>query len=147
VESLNPRSNTLELLSRARAHVQKLQRLPDLGGLALGVPQYDGELWRLGQGRLRSRENVGLRDSPALTKQRPDVYLATELYQHGGHTALIGDFVTALSGIGEQTSPPHLVVTNIPDCHGEQLPDRIDCARAFYPRMFMSCPALRSRTG
>jgi hypothetical protein len=130
VTSLNTRSTSLELLSQARAHVHSLQRQPGLKQSALGLPRYDWQLWRLGRERLDRLGNSSAGNTSQRLKRGPDTFLASQLYQDGGHTALIGDFVTALTGTGEY---PHLVLTNIYGNHDEPLADRIRLRTGILP--------------
>jgi hypothetical protein len=99
--------STLEAVDRevrdmARA-MEKLQAEPTLGGPGMGIAEWDWRLWRLGRRCLASlgvppfAASVGGAASGQGAGPR-DVYLATQVYADGGHTALIGDFIGALGG-------------------------------------------------
>ena len=122
---MNTVANTDDVLSSIRRQTQKLWQQPGLGSIALGLPQYDRQLWRLGQERIETVRSSRVGSGSVNKDACPDVFLATELYPDGGHTALIGDFVTALTGTGERSPAPHLILTNISCSHGERLADRI----------------------
>lgn len=78
--------------------MSSLLAAPGLSGRALGVPEWDAALHRLGREWMASSSlEWPAPDAAASTRSR-DVYLATQLYETGGHTALIGDFVRALDG-------------------------------------------------
>jgi glycosyltransferase involved in cell wall biosynthesis len=97
-----------ELLSAARQRVLDLQRRPGIGRIPAGLPQIDWRLWRLGRSLIAATD--GDAGQGNATTPRPDVFLATELYGDGGHTALIGDFVAALAE-APGAAPAHLVLT------------------------------------
>ena len=107
-------------LHDAMEHVGRLRKVPGVGGLAASLPEWDGELWRMGRERLRSR----WKPWSDMADEGSDVYIASQLYADGGHTALIGDFVRALSGMKEHSSP-RLIVTNIHHQHGVGLEESI----------------------
>jgi len=106
-------------LERVQKEVRRIQNKPTLAGIALGLPHLDRDAWRHGRSRLAAH---GVSQSPAERSfQGPDVYLCTQVYNQGGHTALIGDFVRAR----RLHSPrPHLIVT----AAGSQQPVPIDAA-------------------
>jgi hypothetical protein len=93
-------------LERLETSMRRLQSRPGLGSRAFGVPEWDWELWRMGRSWLAAHSG-DLDARPDDADQRPDVYLATHVYELGGHTALIGDFVRALD------RPAHLVLTDL----------------------------------
>ncbi|MDQ6914016.1 MAG: hypothetical protein M3128_14205, partial [Verrucomicrobiota bacterium] len=74
------------------------------------------------------RELVG--DRSAGDASGPDVYLATQLYVDGGHTALIGDFVRALG----QEKTARLILTNIENLNPAPLPETIRSRLAVAPK-------------
>jgi hypothetical protein len=76
-----------------------------LGQRGLGVIDADRELWRIGGEWLAAHRQPRIDDGDS------DVYIATNIYKGGGHTALIGDFVRALSTDGA-AGPPKLIVSN-----------------------------------
>ncbi|MEM8955907.1 MAG: hypothetical protein AAGD22_17255 [Verrucomicrobiota bacterium] len=80
-----------------------LHRQAHLGPRPLGLPDWDGELWRAARACLSPNPT----QTPA---NGPDLYLATQVYKGGGHTALIGDFVQALD---PQAAHSHLVISNL----------------------------------
>lgn len=88
----------------------QLQAQPGLGSRALGVPEWDWRLWRMGREHLARRAPSPEAEPPPaiLTSPVRDVYLATQIYDVGGHTALIGDFVRALGN-----ASAHLIVTDL----------------------------------
>ncbi|MCC7180567.1 MAG: hypothetical protein IT177_19465 [Acidobacteria bacterium] len=100
--------------------MQQLQSRPGLGSRPLGVPEWDWRLWRMGRECLAQ----GGASCPAAPEAGPgrvrDVYLATQLYDIGGHTALIGDFVRAL---GHESA--HVIVTDLLGQNPTPVPEQI----------------------
>lgn len=96
------------VLSDYLERMRLLHRQPELGRRALGVAGWDWRLWRAGREWLRQNP---VAPGPAPATAGGDVYLATQIYAQGGHTALIGDFVRVLDGAGGGNS--HVIVTNI----------------------------------
>ena len=83
-----------ETLDVYRAAMHELQADPTRGGPAIGVADWDVGLYRLGQSLLA---DPGPAHAVPLRSGRcRQVYLASHLYDIGGHTALIGDMVSAL---------------------------------------------------
>ncbi len=102
--------NVEEVLEVAMEKVRGMQEAQGFEGVAAALPEIDGALWEMGQSFIRSRWK-GREAEP----HAGDVYVASQLYSEGGHTALIGDFVDALAENGEGPDPS-LIVTNI---HGQ----------------------------
>ena len=92
-----------------------LHRQPELGRRALGAAGWDWQLWQAGRELPGQYPKV---DGPTPATAGCDVYLATQIYAQGGHTALIGDFVRALDG--DEGGRSHVVATNI---HGHNKPN------------------------
>lgn len=117
-------------LRRLQEQMQRLQAQPALGARSLGVPEWDWALWRIGRGWLAAhagaRRTSVTTDLTAAAHTR-DVYLATEVYEFGGHTALIGDFVRALDGPSEhgvaQGESSHLILTDVYGQTSSSVPD------------------------
>lgn len=110
-------SNWGAALEALQKRIHHLQAVPHLGSKGLGVPECDRELWRIGGEWLAAHGREGhVEGGPNPSQESgPDVYLATQVYRHGGHTALIGDFVRALAGetgLAAQDAA-HLIVTNL----------------------------------
>lgn len=84
--------------------MKALHARPGLGRRALGVPDWDARLHMLGKQWVL--EHPGNFQGPGA--REGDVYLATQLYAAGGHTALMGDFVRALG-----SRNPHVILTNL----------------------------------
>ncbi|MBP7948974.1 MAG: hypothetical protein KA004_04910 [Verrucomicrobiales bacterium] len=108
-----------DLLGNLHRRMGALHRQKDLGSRALGVPGWDVQLWQHGRELLQTGGQPELETARSET----DLYLATEIYANGGHTALIGDFVRALSAGG--ASNPHLLVTNIHQHTKKNLPEKV----------------------
>ena len=88
----------------------KLATCPGLRTRCLGHAEADLALHQLGREWLVHHGHLTApvqQDSGS----RPDVYVTSQVYAVGGHTALIGDFVRALQ-VNARTKP-HLVVTNL----------------------------------
>jgi hypothetical protein len=121
-----PRTDVEEFLLGTIQKIRDIQRQPGVGGLALGLREHDWQLWRLGQEWLERHETRTL-GVPLAARggYGPDVFLATQLYQNGGHTALIGDFVSALTPTAEGEPPPQVILTNAFHENGETLPETI----------------------
>lgn len=100
--------------------MQQLQSRPGLGSRPLGVPEWDWRLWRMGRERLAHRPPSPREALDPGPRRVRDVYLATQLYDIGGHTALIGDFVRAL---GRESA--HVVVTDLLGQNPAPVPDVI----------------------
>lgn len=98
----------MSALDDIRDEVRRANARGDLAGFALGFPRLDRAAWDYGKARL---EGLGLPSGQAGASREagPEVYLATELYRDGGHTALVGDFVRARAARGRRA---HLIVTN-----------------------------------
>lgn len=105
-------------LERFRARMRRLHTDAGPSARALGVPEWDAQLWRLGRAWLASHPELApfAAESPAPC----DVYLATQVYPIGGHTPLIGDFIRAQPG-----TAPHLILTNTENENPSPLPDTI----------------------
>jgi hypothetical protein len=119
-----PEALETELSNLAQAMV-RLQSEPATGGPGMGVAEWDFWLWRLGRRRLAALGvTPGLRpaagDREAGGSSIRDVYLATQVYADGGHTALIGDFIRALGG-----ENAHVILTDIGHGNPRPLPDSI----------------------
>jgi hypothetical protein len=83
----------------------RLTHQTPLGQKGLGVIYADRELWRIGG------EWLAAHRAPRSDDGDSDVYVATNIYKGGGHTALIGDFVRALSTDGA-VGGPKLIISN-----------------------------------
>ena len=103
------------ILETYHTRMVQLQTNASLGKRALSVSGWDWKLWQVGRARLHSREP----HSNVEPLTGGDVYLATQLYANGGHTALIGDFIRA------QDAMPHIIVTNVSKHNKLALPDSI----------------------
>jgi hypothetical protein len=103
------------ILETYHARMAQLQKHASLGKRALSVSGWDWKLWQLGRAWLRAN------GAPCKTESGAggDVYLATQLYANGGHTALIGDFIRA------QDTKSHIIVTNVSKHNKPTLPDPI----------------------
>lgn len=101
------------MLEEIRAETQRRSGVVGLGAKSIGHPDLDQELWNRGRELLRKKT--------AANENGPDLYLATQLYAGGGHTALIGDFVRALGG--EKTS--RLILTNLDNSNSAPLSEDI----------------------
>ena len=88
--------------------MRRLHRKTALGSRSLGVPEWDGALWRIGREWLTTHRDAVQSAHSEGAPWQSDVYLATELYSIGGHTALIGDFVRALDAPSS-----HVILTNL----------------------------------
>lgn len=99
--------------------MRRLHQQPGVGSVGLGVPAWDARLWQLGREWLEASPP----SSDGTASYGPDVYLATQVYEVGGHTALIGDCVRALA------TPAHLVLTALtpeaPACVSPVVLDRL----------------------
>ena len=116
--------------------MQRLQAQPGLGKRALGVAEWDAQLWQLGRAALQAPA-----DRVGTTPIGGDVYLATQLYPAGGHTALMGDFIRALN------APSQVIVTNALGHNKPPLSEKI-CARLGLPASsitLLSGPSLAER--
>jgi hypothetical protein len=123
-------------LNQIVAKMNAVHEQAGIGGKALGVPELDWQLWRMGRQWLsRNAPEIALAQvSPSRSSpQGPDVYLATLVYEDGGHTALIGDFVRALGDHDTHSLPatrPHLIVSNIgedePPANSDSIASRVD---------------------
>src|ERR1017187_797555 len=108
-------------LKRLGDLMTRLHARAGLGSRALGVPEWDWQLSRIGRGWLAAHDDsqpqLQSNDHEPGYARRPDVYLATQVYDLGGHTALIGDFVRALDGTptaGEQAGASStLILTDL----------------------------------
>jgi hypothetical protein len=109
---MDARESADRLLRSAREQVQRLQKDPGLGRIASGLPEHDLQLWRLGSSRIEAARDARRAPPPGETTPG-DVFLATELYKGGGHTALIGDFVTALASARPDDPGPRLFLTDL----------------------------------
>ncbi len=93
---------------------------------ALGTPEWDAQLWAIGREWLAAERPEA---RAAAHADGPDVYLATQLYADGGHTALIGDFVRALDparGPGQPAgASSRLILTGMLGPDPFPLPDAI----------------------
>ena len=69
----------------------------------------DHQLWKHGRAWLDEHGGGSGDISSRTAGEGPDVYLASHVYNHGGHTALIGDFVRARP---DHAASAHLVLTN-----------------------------------
>ncbi len=108
----------LELLECARAAQHRVSMLPGLGRMAIGLRRWDTALLRMGREWLADHPNP---DPPNESSAAGDVYLATQIFPAGGHTALIGDFVRALAS----PRAPHLILTNLNAANSAPLEERI----------------------
>jgi len=82
------------LLQAISEHARELQRERALPGIAVGMPELDRQLWQHGRQWLE-RRGFGVHGRRPPRDDGPDVYLATDVYREGGHTALIGDLIAA----------------------------------------------------
>src|SRR6476619_2938196 len=115
----DPRSPWAAEIRRFQRQMSRLHARTPLRSWALGVPEWDWRLWRIG------REWIGrcgetLDQSSDSDRPGADVYLATQVHEHGGHTALIGDFVRALA-----SDSAHLVVTDVHEHSDETISDAV----------------------
>jgi hypothetical protein len=99
------------VLDDLRHKLARLTAEPGLGGNAIGVPEWDRELWSLGRKWIESNSGKLAQSGNKPAERVNDVYLATQVAADGGHTALIGDFVRALAD--EPGTSPHLILTNL----------------------------------
>jgi hypothetical protein len=106
------------ILEQYHQRMTLLQQHPTLGKRALGVKGWDATLWQLGQAWLKQAT-----PAPTSAPSGGDVYLATQLYSNGGHTALIGDFINALDDSGGNQS--HVLLTNVAQHNNKALPETI----------------------
>jgi hypothetical protein len=81
----------------------------------LSVSGWDWKLWQLGRAWLHAN-GTSSKTQVTAPAGGGDVYLATQLYANGGHTALIGDFIRA------QEATPHLILTNVSKHNKPTLP-------------------------
>ena len=109
-------------LAQFTALMQQLQAQPAIGARPLGVAQWDWRLWRMGREWLArpASAHAGEHGGADGAAAAHDVYVATQIYEIGGHTALIGDFVRAL-GHGSA----HVVVTDLFGQSPAPVPDAI----------------------
>lgn len=117
--SLSPFDVPLEERGTA---MRALAAHPAVGRLGVGVPAWDAEIWRAG--RRWWRQHAAAVDAlalggPSLAGSGGVVCLATELYEDGGHTGLIGDCVRALD------APAHVVLTDLHGGHRDGVSPRI----------------------
>lgn len=103
------------ILETYLTRMSQLQKDNSLGKRALGVPGWDWKLWHLGRAWLNTNRVA----TPLPPSSGGDVFLTTQLYVAGGHTALIGDFIRSLGGT------PHIILTNICNHNKPTLPDQI----------------------
>src|SRR5580765_6508852 len=113
----DPRSQWADELRRFQRQMSRLHARTPLRSWALGVPEWDWRIWRIGREWI-ARYGETLDRSSDSERPGADVYLATQVHEHGGHTALIGDFVRALAG-----GSPHLVVTDVHEHSDETISD------------------------
>lgn len=95
-------------LEQIRGQIHQVHTVPVVGARAFGVPELDARLWALGRQwlqEIKPREAA----APGPGDGGPDVYLATEVHLHGGHTLLMGDFVRTLG----HERLPHLILTGL----------------------------------
>jgi hypothetical protein len=99
--------------------MSRLHARTPLRSWALGVAEWDWRLWRIGREWIARYGEMPDRFSDS---EHPgaDVYLATQVHEHGGHTALIGDFVRALA-----SGSPHLVVTDAHEHSDATIPETV----------------------
>ena len=96
------------LIDEAMADLGRWRRHPVWGLRAAPTPEWDARLHELG------REWVATLATASRPNDGPDVLLATQIYQDGGHTALMGDLATALvAANGPGTTPPLVWITNL----------------------------------
>ncbi|MEZ5284636.1 MAG: hypothetical protein R2712_07490 [Vicinamibacterales bacterium] len=91
------------LLQDALRRMTRLQSDPTIAGVSYGVPEWDARLWRLGREWMPPAPGPHHRGSRSC-----DVYVATQVYEIGGHTALLGDLVRA-----RPHAEAHLIVTDV----------------------------------
>jgi len=109
-------------LEESQQELQRWRAHSGLGARALGTREGDWKLWRLGRDWLAGKD-TSMYDAESMSgRPGPDVYLASQLYPDGGHTALIGDFVRALDS---EEASPHLILTNIHGANSSPLPEEI----------------------
>ncbi len=108
-------------LDRIRAKMKRCRAVAGLGVKAIGFPELDEKLWRLG------RELIS--ETKSVQGNGPDVYLATQVYADGGHTALIGDFVRAL---GDEKNTK-LILSDLENTNSLPLPEAIRSRLAIVP--------------
>jgi len=101
------RSQWAAEIRRMQRQMSRLHARTPLRSWALGVPDWDWRLWRIGREWIAQHGDT-LDRSTGDAPPSADVYIATQLHEHGGHTALIGDFVRALG-----SGSTHLVVTDV----------------------------------
>ena len=102
-----PEPSSQPFLDDLLQRMLRLQAQPGIGKKALGVADWDRELWQMGRTWLKTHRC----DSTASSfPMGGDLYLATQLYANGGHTGLIGDFVHALDAGGMHS---RLILTDI----------------------------------
>lgn len=98
----------------------RLQAPPSVGATTLGEPDWDLRLHHLGRQRLG---RLGFQPAepprPGARRER-DVHLSTQVYEIGGHTALIGDTVRARAD-----ADAYVIVTNLLDQNPLPVPDVI----------------------
>lgn len=110
-------------LDKCQKELHRWRAQPGLGARALGARECDWALWRMGREWIAAHDaEMCHRAETASAGFGPDVYLATQLYPDGGHTALIGDFVRALDSKEERA---HLILTNIDGLNSSPLSGKI----------------------
>lgn len=106
----------------------RLQAPPSVAAPAPGEPDWDLQLRRLGRQRLAHIGSLPA-DPPLASAGRPrDVHLATQVYEIGGHTALIGDTVRARAD-----ADAYVIVTNLLDQNPPPVPDVIVARLGVHP--------------
>ena len=98
----------LRSLAEFQQRMARLHQQPGLGARSLGVAADDLALHAIGQKWLDSHADE-VAAALVSNERGGDVYLATRLFDFGGHTALIGDFVQALA---ESEPLPSLLLTD-----------------------------------
>jgi len=98
----------------------RLQAHPAVGAPALAVPEWDRLLWRIGRDQVATRRPALSQDLAPARRPARDVYLATQVYEIGGHTALIGDMVRA-----RPAADASIIVSNLLEQNPPTVPDVI----------------------
>ncbi len=104
------------VLEHLRHKLARVTAEPGIGTNAVGVPDWDRQLWHRGRKWIDSNSGRITQSASPPGGRKNDVYLATQVAADSGSTPLIGDFVRALadeSGTIPPGSASHLIMTNI----------------------------------
>ena len=110
-------------LDRYMRSMTRIQTDPTMGGLALGAREWDWRLYQMGRAWVDRAFSSGETIAPPPPAPRPrplDVYLASQVYELGGHTGLIGDCVRAL-----EDAEARVIITDLFGVNSSPLSDLI----------------------